>query len=91
MLNRVLFWVYILFCFEVGLFLTVFPWMPLWDDNALLSYIPRVRPVVLSNYFRGAISGLGIVNLLLGALEVAYSQGIIRKPGLGSPDSVRDL
>jgi hypothetical protein len=55
----------------VGLVLVVAPWWPagLWDANYLLSPHPLLRLVVLSPFARGAVSGLGLVNLMLAAHE----------------------
>src|SRR5579884_4267837 len=57
---------FILLCVEIGIFLLVMPWSALWRRNLLLSYYPLLRPVFLSSYLRGAVSGLGLVNLWLG-------------------------
>jgi hypothetical protein len=56
------------FCLEIGLFLLIFPWTPWADDFA------RFRPA-WSEYFsnpfvRGAISGLGVVNLYVAFVEI---------------------
>jgi hypothetical protein len=60
----------VIFCFEIGVFLLVFPWVSDWDLN-YLSSIPFVDPVVwASPYFRGAISGLGVLNIYISFIEV---------------------
>ena len=53
----------------VGLVLVVIPWTSVWDANYLLQPHPAVRSLVLNAFTRGAISGLGIVNVLLALLE----------------------
>lgn len=55
----------------VGLILTVVPWTGLWDANYLLQPHPTLRGLVLSMAVRGAVTGLGIVNILL-ALHEAH-------------------
>lgn len=70
MLSRLLFGIYVFYCFEVGLFLVVFPWMDFWRENALLYYFPAIRPLMLNSFFRGAVSGLGLANIILGAAEL---------------------
>lgn len=72
MVSKILFWIYVLYCLEVGVFLIVFPWLAIWQQNSLLDYYPFLRVVVLNNFFRGAVSGLGVANLILGAWEVAH-------------------
>ncbi len=79
MVNKVLFVIYVLYCLEVGIFLLVYPWMRLWDQNFLLQYSSFLRVVLLNDFFRGAVSGLGIANLILGAWEVAHFQRYFRK------------
>ena len=77
--NKTLFVIYVLYCLEVGIFLLVYPWMRLWDQNFLLQYSSFLRVVLLNDFFRGAVSGLGIANLILGAWEVAHFQRYFRK------------
>jgi hypothetical protein len=55
----------------VGLVLVVAPWTGLWDANYLLQPHPAVRALILSAFTRGAVSGLGLVNILL-ALHEAH-------------------
>jgi hypothetical protein len=70
-MNRLLAVAFILFCFEIGLFLVFVPWYPLWEHNALLAYSSHLRGVLLNNFVRGAVSGLGVVDLALGLSELA--------------------
>jgi len=79
MVNKALFVIYVLYCLEVGIFLLVYPWMRLWDQNFLLQYSSYLRVVLLNDFVRGAVSGLGIANLILGAWEVAHFQRYFRK------------
>ena len=79
MVNKFLFVLYVLYCLEVGIFLLVYPWMRLWDQNFLLQYSSYLRVLLLNDFFRGAVSGLGIANLILGAWEVAHFQRYFRK------------
>jgi hypothetical protein len=55
---------------EVGLLLIVLPWSNFWERN----YFGALSPVlyqILTNYFvRGAISGLGLLNLAAGLFEL---------------------
>jgi hypothetical protein len=53
--------------------------MRLWDQNFLLQYSSLLRVVLLNDFVRGAVSGLGIANLILGAWEVAHFQRYFRK------------
>jgi hypothetical protein len=49
----------------VGFILIVAPWTRLWEMNSLLGPHPVVRSIVLSAFTRGAVSGLGLVNIVL--------------------------
>jgi hypothetical protein len=61
---------FVLLCFEVGVFLLLFPWMEYWDHSSIAAFAPWVRPVWDSAYFRGALSGLGLVNIYIALAEV---------------------
>lgn len=62
--------VFVLFCFEVGLFLLVFPWLQAWDLNWFAGMSPGMRDVWLSPFFRGALSGLGLLNIYISLGEI---------------------
>jgi hypothetical protein len=53
----------------VGLILVVAPWTGLWDANYILPPHPVARALVLSAFTRGAVTGLGLVNIMLGLHE----------------------
>ena len=72
MASKFLFSLYVLYCFEVGIFLLIFPWMDFWKQNSLLYHYPALRVIFLNNFFRGAVSGLGISNIILGTWEIAH-------------------
>ena len=69
-MNRLLAIALILFCFEIGLFLVFVPWSRLWENNVLLAHSFHLRGFLLNNFFRGAVSGLGVVDLALGFVEL---------------------
>ena len=62
--------IFILFCFELGVFLLVFPWLDYWDNNSLATLTPWISSVWNNPYFRGALSGLGVLNIYISLLEV---------------------
>jgi hypothetical protein len=61
---------FITFCLEIGLFLLVFPWTEYWDSNYFSRLLPVWEPLWDNMYLRGAISGLGVVNLYISFIEV---------------------
>ena len=55
-------------CLEIGCYLAVFPWTSSTIDfNA---FHPHWRHYLDSLYVRGAISGLGLVNLYIAVMEI---------------------
>lgn len=56
--------------FEMGVFLIVFPWASEWDLSWFTTLPYWITDVWYSPYFRGAISGLGVVNIWLSFVEV---------------------
>jgi hypothetical protein len=53
----------------VGVILVVAPWTGFWDTNGILAPYPLLRSLVLSAFTRGAVTGLGLVNILLAFYE----------------------
>jgi hypothetical protein len=68
MLKRLLLVAYFI---EVGLLLVLVPWSPFWERNYFLTAFPALHEIIRNNYVRGAVSGLGVVNLLMGFNELA--------------------
>jgi hypothetical protein len=60
---------FILFCVEIGLVLFLLPWTLLWDNNYFFSLTPQWNAFWLSTYLRGAVSGIGVINLWIGLAE----------------------
>lgn len=59
---------------EVGLLLLTLPWTQLWQRSGWVDYLRSAHaawlPYWLSPYVRGAVSGLGLVNLWIAASEI---------------------
>ena len=68
--SKVLGLCFVIFCFEIGVFLVVFPWLDLWETNGLTLYAPWLSDVWGSPYLRGGLSGLGLVNIYISFLEI---------------------
>lgn len=58
--TRLLLAVYFL---EVGLLLVLLPWVVFWDRNHFADAVPLLGSVSRNPFVRGAVSGLGLVNL----------------------------
>jgi len=57
-------------CTAMGLFLLVFPWSAFWEANAFVLEMPAVQDYWSSPYLRGAVSGLGLLNLFIALVDV---------------------
>jgi hypothetical protein len=69
-LQRVFVIVYVLFCIELGLVLMVLPWMTgYWFSGGWLAQWPELRNLLQSGFVRGAVSGLGLLDIWLGIME----------------------
>jgi hypothetical protein len=55
--------VLVVFFLEVGLVLTLAPWSAYWDRNYFAETMPVVHALITNNYVRGAVTGLGLVNI----------------------------
>ncbi|MFZ0311582.1 MAG: hypothetical protein WAL85_02635 [Candidatus Korobacteraceae bacterium] len=67
--RRIFLIVFVLFCLEIGIILTVAPWTPFWTTNSLLVALPRVREFLMNGFVRGLISGLGVCDVGLAVAE----------------------
>jgi hypothetical protein len=68
--GRVLGFCLVIFAFELGLFLLVFPWLRNWDLSWIPLHSPRLSDIWMSRYFRGALSGLGLLNIYVALAEL---------------------
>lgn len=74
----------------VGIVLVFAPWTPLWDSNWLLQLWPALRGFLLSSFTRGAVTGLGLVNVLL-ALHDAWARLVTPQGGHSGAEGGRGL
>ena len=63
-------YLFLLVFVEAGAVLIFAPWTIYWDRNAFIESWPGVERVLTSFVFRGAVSGIGIVNWLAALAEV---------------------
>jgi hypothetical protein len=69
---------FILICFEIGILLVLLPWVPYpsWNENYLLvlaadkMHWPWLALAMKSGYARGAVTGIGLLNIMLGVWEI---------------------
>jgi hypothetical protein len=68
MMNRVLRVILQLIWLELGLVLILIPWSEIWELNYFLYQYPALGFFFKNPFLRGAVSGLGVMNVFL-ALE----------------------
>jgi hypothetical protein len=81
---------YIILCLEIGLVLTLLPWwshpfgLSDWGDNFFLVYAAHktgsqgLQMAVNSGWVRGAVTGLGVLNLCIAFWEMAHFRQTVR-------------
>jgi hypothetical protein len=79
--------VYVALFLEVGLLLIVLPWSTFWERNYFVYVWPVLRPALMNHFVRGAVTGLGFVNLFAGFAELAPVFAIRRSPDVPVGDS----
>lgn len=67
-MNRILRILLLLVWLELGLMLILLPWSDFWQTNYFMVQFPALDAFLRSAYLRGAVSGLGVLNVFL-ALE----------------------
>jgi hypothetical protein len=53
--------------FLLGVLLILLPWMGYWEHNYFLDKYPEIIPFLLHPSVRGAITGLGVLDVMLAA------------------------
>jgi len=82
---------YIILCLEIGLVLTLLPWIPQgtlglsdWGNNYFLLYAARktgmhaLQTVVASGWMRGAVTGVGLLNIGIAFWEIFHFRQTVR-------------
>lgn len=57
-------------CMGLGLFLVVAPWTDTWHDSYLPALGLQWRSLWMNSYFRGAVSGLGVLDVYIAVQEI---------------------
>ena len=60
----------VVFFLEIGLVLIVVPWSAFWDRNYFAQLAPSLGALIANNFVRGAVSGLGLINVSAGVAEI---------------------
>ena len=57
----------------VGIILVWLPRTGAWENNLVLWFWPQIEAVALNPFFKGAVVGLGIANILIGVHDVIHA------------------
>lgn len=72
-LQRLSLGVLVIFCLYLGLLISVLPWwQEMWDRNPMLLQHPALRRFLMQGWVRGAVSGLGLLDLWIGVSELIH-------------------
>jgi hypothetical protein len=67
LLTRILLVVYFV---EVGVLLVFAPWSAFWERNYFASLVPGLSALLANHFVRGAVTGLGVINVAAGVAEL---------------------
>lgn len=85
---------FIILCLLLGLYLILAPWDALfgpWGENALLVFLADktgaaiLQKTVASTWFRGAVTGLGVLNILIAVWEMSHFNQSVKMLEGGNP------
>jgi hypothetical protein len=74
-MNRILSAVLVVVCCMMGAVLFYLPWTGIWEQNYFLSHFPSLMRILLHPSFRGAVSGLGILDIFLAIRMIGPTPG----------------
>ena len=91
---------YIILCLEIGIVLALLPWVPQgtlglsdWGNNYFLLYAARktgintLQTVVASGWMRGAVTGIGLLNIGIAFWEIFHFQQTVHSLQEGTEPS----
>ncbi|MEM7583528.1 MAG: hypothetical protein AAF560_09130 [Acidobacteriota bacterium] len=93
-IERLVRFVFVLYCATVGAVLVLVPWSPGWER--MIAHLPAGFEILRQPLLRGALSGFGLVHLvwcvhdlilLVGTEVSSRGPGAPRSPGSSSPAS----
>jgi hypothetical protein len=64
-MNRILSALLVVICCIMGAILFYLPWTYIWEQNYFLNHFPSLMRILLNPSVRGAVSGLGILDIFL--------------------------
>ena len=75
-MNKTLRVILVVLCLEMGAFLLYLPWSNFWEQNYFLAHLPQgLRMFLLHSSFRGIVSGIGVLDILVGISMIQSRAG----------------
>jgi len=74
-MNRLFSALLVVFLCIMGAMLFYLPWTAIWEKNYFLSHFPSLMRILLHPSFRGAVSGLGVLDILLAITMIGSEPG----------------
>jgi hypothetical protein len=71
-LQRLFMIVYVVFCLQLGIWMILLPWNDAWLNNSLLVHWPALHHLWEHPFVRGAVSGIGFLDIWLGISEAVH-------------------
>ena len=72
-LQRISLFVLVLFCVYLGVLVMILPWWTrMWDQNLFIESRPALARILHLGGVRGAISGLGLLDIWIGISEAVH-------------------
>ena len=62
------------------------PWSAFWEHNYFAEAWPPLQPLLTNNFTRGAVTGLGVVNLGAGLADLARVFSSRARSDISLPD-----
>ena len=63
------------------------PWSAFWERNYFAQAWPALQPLLTNNFVRGAVTGLGLVNLGAGFVDLARAFSSRDRGDVSLPDA----
>lgn len=79
-MNRIFRALLVVLCFEMGALLLYLPWTTFWEQNYFLAHFPSLMGIVLHPFFRGIVSGIGVLDIFLAFGLIGSRPGPNRVP-----------
>jgi hypothetical protein len=74
-MNRLLSALLVVVLCIMGAILFYLPWTAIWEKNYFLAHYPALMRILLHPSFRGAVSGLGVLDIFLAITMIGPEAG----------------